>query len=248
MTQQIQESIELGGHTFYVEDFAHFPKNHPMLVDEEAQARQGIQVPRRLKSSACHRNYVGSWRIDEKGSLFLNDISGRFRLREPELKADWFTGRIDIPIGDYDETESRKSRYEPKREAMLELRLKKGTVTHWRYGLQKASTKATWVDGYDAAAIITTLESAGYGKDFQPPPVTAKRYYLPDDYENMVRESSPLLRQAKDDTTQLGATFLQPDDWKILRRGFGDPSPELPLHQAIRVLRGHPSTHTTKPS
>jgi len=248
MTQQIQESIELGGHTFDVEEFARFPKNHPLLVDEDVRAKQGIPIPRRPMNSACHRNYVGSWRIDEHGALWLCQISGRYRLLEPELRADWFTGTIAIPIGECDRTECLQSPYQIRREAMLELRLKKGTVTHWRYGLQKAITKPKWVAGYDESSIITTLESVGDGEDFQPSPITAKHRLSPEDEEKMVLESSRLLRRALADKTKLGATVLQPDDWKLLRRGFGDPSPELPVQQALGVLRGIISTHPSQAS
>lgn len=91
MTQQIQESIELGGHTFDVEEFARFPKNHPLLVDEDVRAKQGVPIPRRPMNSACHRNYVGSWRIDEHGALWLCQISGRYRLLEPEITSTTIT-------------------------------------------------------------------------------------------------------------------------------------------------------------
>lgn len=248
MTYQISETIELGGHDFSVEEFARFPKSHPLLVDNEAPVETGKKIPRLPKNSARHRNDVGSWRIDEQGALFLCQISGRYRMRKPEIPVDWYSGTIAIPIGEEDRSESLKFRFQTKREALLELWVKRGTVTRWRYVSAKSIDKSEWIDGYDAVTIIAMLEAACHGEDFQPPPITAKHRLSPHDEEKMVQESSRLLRRALADKTKLGATVLQPDDWKILRRGFGDPTQELPVQQAIGVLRGIISTHPSQAS
>ena len=53
-----------------------------------------------ISSTACWRQYFGSWEIKDKG-LFLISITGRLELAgEGPLFADWFSGALRIPKGE----------------------------------------------------------------------------------------------------------------------------------------------------
>jgi len=65
------------------------------LSDEEVQEKHP-----EVLSTACWREYIGTWEIKED-QLFLLDLRGRLRILAPApILADWFTGVIRIPHGE----------------------------------------------------------------------------------------------------------------------------------------------------
>ena len=79
------------------------PGDHPRIrVLAEEEFREKITsgaIASIISSTACWREYVGSWEIKDE-RLFLTDVTGRLELSgEDPLFADWFSGALRIPRG-----------------------------------------------------------------------------------------------------------------------------------------------------
>lgn len=77
-----------------------FPEQHPRILDRHAEGLPGSREDAGCYSTACWREYQGTWEIKE-GLFYLRRLVGRFRLRGDEpIWADWFSGTLRIPCGD----------------------------------------------------------------------------------------------------------------------------------------------------
>jgi hypothetical protein len=102
MTAQIHEQLIYNGDQTSMAFCPPLPENNPCireLSDEEIERGEGGGGPF-IFSTACWRQYVGTWEIKD-GRFYLVGIEGRYRLEGDEpLFADWFTGVLRIPRGE----------------------------------------------------------------------------------------------------------------------------------------------------
>lgn len=98
MTAQIHELLLLNSEWTSMAFVPPLPEGHPrigMASDEKRRA-----APRILFSTACWRQYRGTWEIKD-GRFSLIAIEGRFELKgERPLHADWFSGVLRVPRGE----------------------------------------------------------------------------------------------------------------------------------------------------
>jgi hypothetical protein len=97
VTAQIHELLHLDGQWTSMAFVPPLP-NHPRIAEtSEAQRRAAPSI---LFSTACWRNYRGSWEVAGK-RLSLIAIEGRYELKGAEpLFADWFSGVLLVPRGE----------------------------------------------------------------------------------------------------------------------------------------------------
>lgn len=99
MTAQVHEKIRYQGKRMQLATTPHFPEDHPRkkcLTDKEFWEGNHPEI---IGSTACWREYIGSWSI-RRGKFYLTNIEGRFRLGGKEaIFADWVTGELRIPKG-----------------------------------------------------------------------------------------------------------------------------------------------------
>jgi hypothetical protein len=98
VTAQIHELLLLDGEWTSMAFVPPLPEGHPRIgvaSDEKQRAAPSI-----LFSTACWRQYRGTWEI--KGGRFsLIAIEGRLELKgERPLHADWFSGMLRVPRGE----------------------------------------------------------------------------------------------------------------------------------------------------
>src|SRR5262245_15493283 len=97
VTAQIHELLLLNGEWTSMAFVPPLPEGHPRIAvasEEKQRAAPGI-----LFSTACWRQYRGSWEIKD-GRLSLIAVEGRFELLgEGPLFADWFSGVLRVPKG-----------------------------------------------------------------------------------------------------------------------------------------------------
>ncbi len=100
MTAQIHETLIYDGNETSMAFCPPLPEDNPRikrLTDEEIKANDVDSI---IFSTACWREYVGTWEIKE-GRFYLVRLEGRYRLNGSEpLFADWFTGVLRIPRGE----------------------------------------------------------------------------------------------------------------------------------------------------
>lgn len=98
MTLQVAEKIWLDGRLLDLLCEPGIPKRHPDIARRtDDEARSSLDV---WGSTACWRNYVGTWRI-EGSSLLLENISGSFALtRGRPISADWVLEILLVGTGD----------------------------------------------------------------------------------------------------------------------------------------------------
>jgi hypothetical protein len=100
MTAQIPERLILDGLESSMAFCPPLPVGHPRLVQAEPGAQPAPGDSAVLHSTACWRQYQGTWEIKD-GRLFLVSLRGLYHLDGPEpLPADWFTGVLRIPRGE----------------------------------------------------------------------------------------------------------------------------------------------------
>jgi len=102
MTAQIHEKIRYQGKRMRLASCPHFPEDHTRI--NEASENEILELVKSDKtgiifSTACWREYVGSWSI-RRGKLYLTKLEGHFLLEGKEaIFADWFSGALHIPKG-----------------------------------------------------------------------------------------------------------------------------------------------------
>jgi hypothetical protein len=91
MTAQVHETLILDGRRVGMATELPIPEEHARIGRGEDWDR--------LPITACWRNYVGTWEIDD-GLLYLRRLRGKYRVigREPIL-ADWVTAELRVPRG-----------------------------------------------------------------------------------------------------------------------------------------------------
>ena len=102
MTAQIHEKIRYQGKRMRLASCPHFPEDHPRISEVSEEEIEKLALDDRTEiifSTACWREYIGSWSI-RRGKLYLTKLEGRYRLDGKEaIFADWFTGDLRIPKG-----------------------------------------------------------------------------------------------------------------------------------------------------
>ena len=102
MTAQIHEKIRYQGKRMRLASCPHFPEGHPRISEVSEEEIEKLALDDRTEiifSTACWREYIGSWSI-RRGKLYLTKLEGRYRLDGKEaIFADWFTGDLRIPKG-----------------------------------------------------------------------------------------------------------------------------------------------------
>jgi hypothetical protein len=102
MTAQVHEKIRYQGKRMRLASTPHFPEDHPRIQlssEQEVEEFARDSKTEIIFSTACWREYVGSWSI-RRGKLYLTKLEGRYRLEGKEaIFADWFTGELCIPKG-----------------------------------------------------------------------------------------------------------------------------------------------------
>ena len=125
MTAQIHEIVIYEGEQMALASDPGIPEDHPKIVlDTEfnQDSTEGLTMvinpapgvaattvagqtkdpkyPSILNSTACWRQYIGTWEIKD-GKLYLVDIIGKYKkIGDEPIFADWFTGRLKIPMGE----------------------------------------------------------------------------------------------------------------------------------------------------
>lgn len=102
MTAQISDTLTVDGEWVNLMGCPALPWHHPRLKEisgielDEARRKAG---PFYIFSSACWRNYVARWRIDQN-RLYLEGVEGVYKLEDGEpLFADWVTETLSIGCG-----------------------------------------------------------------------------------------------------------------------------------------------------
>ena len=99
MTAQIGDGLRLDGQPAQLMGCPALPWHHPRFRKlSEAEARE-VSKDSLIFSTACWRNYVADWRINN-GKLYLERITGIYTLDGEELLfADWVTETLRISRG-----------------------------------------------------------------------------------------------------------------------------------------------------
>lgn len=99
MTAQMHELLILDGENTSMASCPPLPEKHPQLIDRHAEGLPGDDGDVDCYSTACWREYIGTWEIkDDK--FYLRRVIGRYRFRSDEpLFAEWCSGTIRIPRG-----------------------------------------------------------------------------------------------------------------------------------------------------
>ena len=102
MTAQVHEKIRYQGKRMRLASCPHFPEDHPRINEVSEEEIMKLAMADKtgiIFSTACWREYIGSWSI-RRGKLYLTKLEGRFGIKGQEaIFADWFTGELHIPKG-----------------------------------------------------------------------------------------------------------------------------------------------------
>lgn len=99
MTAQMHERLIIDGAETSMAFCPPLPEGHARLIAVDPSAAPDPQSSSILYSTACWRQYQGTWEIKD-ARFYLTAVRGRFRLEGSEpLLADWFTGVLRIPRG-----------------------------------------------------------------------------------------------------------------------------------------------------
>jgi hypothetical protein len=101
MTAQVHELLIIEGEETSMAYCPPLPTNHPAIKSlTDAEIRDVENMPSMIFSTACWRQYIGTWELKE-GKLYLRDIKGRYKMTGDEpIFADWVTAVIRIPNGE----------------------------------------------------------------------------------------------------------------------------------------------------
>lgn len=101
MTVQIPELVIFEGEKTETLSFPSLPKNHPSIIKlNDIDIRKNIrEVDSFIGSSACWRNYIGTWEIKDK-QLYLVDLEGCYQIIDNNpIFANWMSGLMRVPRG-----------------------------------------------------------------------------------------------------------------------------------------------------
>ncbi len=97
MTAQVHENLILDGQETSMAFCPPLPENDSRVVELIDDEIDGGGI---IFSTACWRQYVGTWEIKDN-KFYLVNLEGRFKLAEKKpIFADWFTGTLRIPQGE----------------------------------------------------------------------------------------------------------------------------------------------------
>jgi len=98
MTAQVHERLIYEGEESSMAFCPPLPENDPRikeLKDDEVEDSNPI-----VFSTACWREYIGTWEI-KNGKFYLLNIIGRYKIiSDSPIFANWFSGAIRIPKGE----------------------------------------------------------------------------------------------------------------------------------------------------
>ncbi|MCB2205307.1 hypothetical protein KQI65_11200 [bacterium] len=102
MTTQLPEVLFLDGEKREMTSVPVLPEQHARIVEEPLwQPEDGEEAV--IASSACWRQYRGTWEIRD-GRLYLRRLQGRYRLSgQEEIWATWVTASLQLPAPDADQ-------------------------------------------------------------------------------------------------------------------------------------------------
>ena len=103
MTAQLHENIIINGKVSSMAFCPSLPKDDARIStlsdDDILTEITQKQIHRLVLSTACWREYIGTWEIKSE-KFYLVKLEGRFKLlTDHPILADWFTGVIRIPQG-----------------------------------------------------------------------------------------------------------------------------------------------------
>jgi hypothetical protein len=103
MTAQMHEKLILEGEHTTMAFCPPIPKDHPQIQvldnDELDEAVQAGDASTMVRSTACWRQYVGTWELKD-GKFYLVEVRGRLMYTDDEpIFADWVTAVLRIPSG-----------------------------------------------------------------------------------------------------------------------------------------------------
>ena len=102
-TAQVAEALNYEGEKGVMFSLPAIPTGNPRIraVSKEELDKKiaDKEISSVVRSTACWRQYIGSWEIKD-GRLYLIDVIGLFALTgEEPLFADWFSGSMRVPRG-----------------------------------------------------------------------------------------------------------------------------------------------------
>ena len=100
MTAQIGDGLILNGETVMLRGCPALPWHDPRLKKISTDEAMKACAKTLIFSTACWRNYVAKWRIDQN-RLYLERIDGIYKLEDEEPAfADWVTETLHIACGE----------------------------------------------------------------------------------------------------------------------------------------------------
>lgn len=103
MTAQVHEQLILKGEVTSMAFCPPIPEDHPDIISfttEQMREGQAGDLNMLIFSTACWRNYIGTWMISN-GRFYLVDINGRFKITSQKpIFADWVSAVLHIPKGE----------------------------------------------------------------------------------------------------------------------------------------------------
>lgn len=100
MTAQVHEILFYKGSKCSMIQFPEIPQGHSRIHEmTEVELVDSNLQDSFVFSTACWRNYIGTWEIKRK-KLYIKSINGIYKILGSEpIFADWFTGVLVIPKG-----------------------------------------------------------------------------------------------------------------------------------------------------
>ena len=129
-TAQTPEILVYEGKTENMFSEPRIPVDNPRVraipqEEFERKAKDGT-FPGIVSSTACWRQYIGSWEIKDD-RLFLTNVIGMFELSgEEPLFADWYSGVLRVPRGEI--LKNVHMGYDTVYEEFLHIRVENGLV------------------------------------------------------------------------------------------------------------------------
>lgn len=99
MTAQLHEQLILEGKETSMAFCPPLPEGHPRIIELTEEEINRKKIPGIIFSTACWREYIGTWEIKD-GQFYLVNLIGRYKIIGDEpIPANWFSGVIRIPQG-----------------------------------------------------------------------------------------------------------------------------------------------------
>jgi len=127
MTYQVHEKLILNGEPVTMVSFPDIPKEHPRILHEFHREPIGSILDSYLGSTACWRNYIGTWEVRD-GQFFLKQVFGQYKIDGPDpVPATWFSGCLVLPQGEIIEGDAWFG-WDVVHERELRIKIRKGRV------------------------------------------------------------------------------------------------------------------------